>query len=63
MKGSFAEDKLSDFLNDLINGRVSLDDLKNKPVFKKADKWDGKDAPPLEVSLFIKYIYLKFKLT
>jgi hypothetical protein len=51
MKGSFAEDKLSTFLNDLISGGVALDDLKTKPVFKKADKWDGKDAPPLEVSL------------
>jgi hypothetical protein len=51
MKGSFAEDKLSTFLNDLISGGVALDDLKTKPLFKKADKWDGKDAPPLEVSL------------
>jgi hypothetical protein len=40
MKGSFAEEKLSDFLNDLINGRASLEDVK-KLVFKKADKWDG----------------------
>jgi peptide methionine sulfoxide reductase MsrB len=51
MKGAFTEDKVSTFLNDLISGGVSLDDLKGKPVFKKADKWDGKDAAPLEVSL------------
>ena len=49
MKGAFAEDKLSAFLNDLISGGVALDDLKNKPIFKKVDKWDGKDAPPIEV--------------
>jgi len=48
MKGSFAEEKLSDFLNDLINGRSSLEDVK-KLTFKKVDKWDGKDAAPLEV--------------
>lgn len=51
MKGAFTEDKVNTFLNDLISGGVSLDELKSKPVFKKADKWDGKDAPPLEVTL------------
>lgn len=51
MKGAFTEDKVNTFLNDLISGGVSLDDLKNKPAFKKADKWDGKDAAPLEVIL------------
>ena len=51
MKGAFAEDKLSAFLNDLISGGVALDDLKTKPGFKKVDKWDGKDAPPIEVRL------------
>jgi len=35
----------------LIGGGVPLDDYKNKLEFKKADKWDGKDAPPLDVSL------------
>lgn len=54
MKGSFAEDRINDFLSDLINGKASLEDLKGKLQFKKADKWDGKDAPPLDVSLFIK---------
>lgn len=41
MKGAFAEDKVDDFLGDLISGRVGLDDLKKKPAFKKVDKWDG----------------------
>jgi hypothetical protein len=27
-----------------MSGRGTLDDLKTKPVIKKADKWDGKDA-------------------
>jgi hypothetical protein len=31
MKGSF--DQIDNFLNDLISGRSSLDDLKQKPVF------------------------------
>lgn len=47
MKGSY--DQLDSFLSDLIIGKAVLDDLKQKPAFKKADKWDGKDAPPLEV--------------
>ncbi len=51
MKGSF--DQLDNFLNDLILGKAVLDDLKQKPVFKKVDKWDGKDAAPLEVSFKI----------
>ena len=49
MKAAFDEDKLADFLSDLISGRAALDDLKKQPSFKKADKWDGNDAPPLEV--------------
>jgi protein disulfide-isomerase A6 len=48
MKGAFNEDKLATFLSDLISGRASLDDLKTKPEFKKADLWDGKDAAPIE---------------
>ena len=48
MKGSFAEDKLSQFMNDLISGGVSLDDLKTPIKINKVDKWDGKDAPVIE---------------
>lgn len=51
MKGSLTEEKINDFLSDLVGGKASLEDLKNKPVFKKADKWDGKDAAPLDVSI------------
>ena len=48
LKGSFSDDKLSDFLADLMSGRVALDDLKQKKLtIKKADKWDGKDAKPI----------------
>jgi len=48
LKGSFSEEKLGDFLSDLMSGKVSLDDLKTKLAIKKSDKWDGKDAKPLE---------------
>jgi protein disulfide-isomerase A6 len=48
LKGSFTEAKFSDFLSDLMSGRVGLDDLKSKVVIKKADKWDGKDAQPIQ---------------
>jgi hypothetical protein len=51
MKGSF--DQLDNFLSDLILGKATLDDLKPKPAFKKVDKWDGKDAAPLEVRIRI----------
>lgn len=47
LKGSFSEEKLADFLSDLMSGRVALDDLKSKLAIKKADKWDGKDAQPI----------------
>jgi len=48
MKGSFDESNFSGFLSDLISGRVGLDDLKTKPVFKKVDNWDGNDAPRID---------------
>jgi hypothetical protein len=44
MKAAFSGETLGSFLSDLMSGRVGLDDLKTKPTFKKADKWDGKDA-------------------
>lgn len=47
LKGSFNEAKLTDFLSDLMSGKVGLDDLKNKFAVKKADKWDGNDAQPI----------------
>ena len=48
MKGAFDENNFNAFLNDLISGRTGLDDLKQKIAVKKADKWDGKDAKPIE---------------
>ena len=48
MKGSFSESKTSDFLSDLMSGRVGLEDLKQKIQIKKVDLWDGKDAPKIE---------------
>ncbi len=47
MKAAFSGETLGSFLSDLMSGRVGLDDLKTKPTFKKADKWDGKDAQPI----------------
>jgi protein disulfide-isomerase A6 len=48
LKGSFNQDRLADFLSDLLSGRVSLEDIKGKIVVKPADKWDGQDAKPIE---------------
>lgn len=48
MKGAFNENSFSGFLSDLISGRSSLDDLKQKITVKTVDKWDGKDAPKIE---------------
>jgi hypothetical protein len=31
-----------------MSGRVGLDDLKAKFAVKKADKWDGNDAKPIQ---------------
>jgi hypothetical protein len=48
MKAAFDESSFSDYLNDLISGRVGLEDFKQKITFKKVELWDGKDAPPME---------------
>ena len=56
LKGAFNEEKLGSFLSDLLSGRVSLDDLKTKLAVKKADKWDGKDAKPME-EVSLEYIF------
>ena len=47
MKASFNGSSLGNFLADLMVGKAGLDDLKNKIIIKKADKWDGKDAQPI----------------
>lgn len=58
MKAAYNEVKFGDFLADLILGNAALEDLTAKMEFKKADAWDGKDAPPMEVSLKVMRIIL-----
>ena len=48
MRGSFSTNNLNDFLSDLLIGRGGLTNLAGEFKLKKAEKWDGKDAPPLE---------------
>ena len=48
MKASFNQENFSTFCNEVISGRVLLDDLKTKIVVKKADAWDGEDAKPIQ---------------
>lgn len=48
MRGSFSANNLNDFINDLLIGKGGLQQLYGEINLKKADKWDGKDAPPLE---------------
>jgi protein disulfide-isomerase A6 len=48
MRSSFSEANVNQYLKDLQLGKGRLEDLKAKITLKKADKWDGKDAPPLE---------------
>lgn len=50
MKAAFDENSFSNYLSDLLTGKVGLEDFKTKVVFKTVDAWDGKDAPPMEVS-------------
>ena len=48
MRASFSESNLNDFLSDLLIGRGGLANLPGKITIKKAERWDGEDAPPLE---------------
>ena len=48
MRMSFRNPNLMDYLSDLLIGKGNLEDLKTEFKVKKADPWDGKDAPPLE---------------
>jgi hypothetical protein len=41
MRAAFDEKKFGDFLSDLIIGKTSLEELKAKMTFKKADAWNG----------------------
>jgi protein disulfide-isomerase A6 len=48
MRGSYAKDNVSSFLQDLLIGKGGLSKLDKEFKVKKADKWDGKDAPIIE---------------
>ena len=45
MRGSYSEDNVGQFLGDLLIGRGGLEKLAKDFKIKKAEKWDGKDAP------------------
>jgi hypothetical protein len=47
MRGSFSYEGTNDFLVKVLAGSQGVDTL--PPLeWKRADEWDGKDAPPLE---------------
>lgn len=48
MRSSFSEGNVNSFLQDLLIGKGGLMKLEKEFKVKKADKWDGKDAPALE---------------
>ena len=48
MKSSFSAKSMNEFLGNIVTKGMSLQDLPGPIKFKKADKWDGKDAPVLE---------------
>jgi len=57
MKAAFNEDNFSEFLTGLMIGKESLEDLLKPIEIKKRDKWDGKDAPPLEAIEEVRLYY------
>jgi len=48
MKGGYSDKGISEFIGNLLIGKGGLEALKDDIKIKKADKWDGKDAAPLE---------------
>jgi len=48
MRSSFSSDNLNEFLSDLLIGRGGLAKLNGPIKIKKAEAWNGEDAPPLE---------------
>lgn len=48
MRSSFSEKSMKGFLTSLMVGKEKLEELKIEIKLKKADSWDGKDAPPME---------------
>ena len=47
MRSSFSDSNIKDFCGDLLIGKGGLSKLAGAINLKKAEKWDGKDAPPL----------------
>ncbi len=48
MRGSYSQENVGQFLDDLLIGKGGLSKLDKEFKIKKAEKWDGQDAPPLE---------------
>lgn len=48
MRASFSKDNLNQFATDLLLGKGGLEKLPKEITLKKADKWDGKDAAPID---------------
>ena len=48
MRMSFSDSNINQFLSDILVGRERLQTLPGDFKVKKADKWDKKDAPPME---------------
>jgi hypothetical protein len=48
MKNSFSEKNMNEFLSNTLTKGMSMQAIPGEIKFKKADKWDGKDAPVLE---------------
>jgi len=44
-KASFSTETLNNFMNGLLSGKESLEDLKFEIKLNKVDAWDGQDAP------------------
>ena len=47
MRGSYSKDNVDQFLKDLIIGKGGLEKLAGSVALKKAEKWDGQDAPAI----------------
>lgn len=47
MRSSFTPENVKQFCSDLLIGKGGLVKLSGSIQLKKAEKWDGKDAPPL----------------
>jgi len=49
MNGAFSVENINSYLQSVLQGRGNKSDLPKQGInFKKADKWDGKDAPVIE---------------